>query len=254
MDITASLQDLGLTEKEATIYTTLLQLGRGSILDIAHHCSLKRPTIYSGIESLENKGLVHRIPLGKRIQFQAEPPEQLSQLVERHQKQLNELLPQLLAITNVPRGTKPEIRFFEGKESVTTLYKHTFGNLVEHESVYFITSARDLYANFPEMLQLFKELSHRREWKVREIVPNTSAGVQYVSDVSMRNTRHQVRFLPKGLDLFDMEVMLVRDALILVSFRQDIFALSIKSKHFVDSFQNIFKGLWMISQEPLHAD
>ena len=143
MDINQSLQEFGLTEKESIIYSTLLQLGGGSILDVSKSSSLKRPTIYSGIESLESKGLVHRKPIGKRTTYIAESPEALQTLLKRREKQLSSLIPQLEAITNVPRGTKPEIRYFEGRDAVRNLYKSVFANLDAGGSIDFITSIRD---------------------------------------------------------------------------------------------------------------
>lgn len=253
MDLQYALKELGLNEKEAAIYTTLLESGRSSILDIARGSNLKRSTIYTVVESLESYGLVHRVPLKSRKLYEAAHPSTFESRI-KHQKQvLDEVLPQLTAITNVPRGTKPEIHFFEGKDSVGSLYRRTFGKLQENEMVYFVTSTRDLYESFPEIITLFNEISKRRTWKVREIIPRNSAGERYVTESgssATSNPKHKTRFLPKGVDLFDMEVLLAKDVMVLVSFTTDVFAVSIQSPHFVESFRNLFNVLWAASDEP----
>lgn len=252
MEIEHALQDFGLTEKEAVIYTTLLQIGRASILDIARNCTLKRPTIYSGVEALEIAGLVHRVPTGKKIQYEAAPPEALELRITQQKHLLGELLPQLTAITNVPRGTKPEIRYFEGKEAVGGLYRSVFAVLTENETVDFITSMRDLLSSFPEIVVSFNQMAKKRGFRVRELMPQTKSAVEYAESpvwVVSKNPKHSVRFLPKGYDLFDSEVALFRDKVLIISFRQGIFGISIQSQHVVDTFRSIFKFAWNMSAE-----
>ncbi|MFC1598143.1 TrmB family transcriptional regulator [Patescibacteria group bacterium] len=253
MEITRALQEIGLSEKEADIYTTLLQLGEGSILDIAKNSTLKRPTIYSGIEALEGKGLVTRVPVGKRIKFRPEEPTALETLLRQKERKLETLLPQLAAITNVPRGTKPEIRFYEGKESVAALYRSLFAQLDEKDTINFITSMRDLFVSFPEILGLLDELAIKHQWKIREIIPQSAAAERYLSETersAQKNPRHKVRLLPKGMDLFDVDIAVTKKAILFISLQKDIFGITIQSPHFIQSFQSIHKALWMVSEEP----
>ncbi len=251
MDINQSLQEFGLTEKESIIYSTLLQLGCGSILDVSKSSSLKRPTIYSGIESLESKGLVHRKPIGKRTTYIAESPEALQTLLKRREKQLSSLIPQLEAITNVPRGTKPEIRYFEGRDAVRNLYKSVFANLDAGGSIDFITSIRDLMMVFPDLLHEFNAYAIKWKISMRELVPKNKSTLDYLNSTEwlhFGNNRHTVRFLPHGYDLFDSEIVILKDQILIVSFRPEIFGISIRSQHVVETFKTIFKFSWTLSE------
>src|SRR3989339_44716 len=250
MDLTAQLKEFGLSQREATIYTTLLQLGDGSILDIARNSGLKRPTVYTSIESLESMGLIHRILHGKRVHFKPEQPQTLQLLLQQKQKNLATLIPQLEAITNVPRGTKPEIRYFEGKEAVISLYQQTFFQIQEKDEVYLFSSIRDLLTNFSELMTVFDKQAIKWKWKVREILPNTAASLQYLNENKrsvQKNPRHNTRLLPKGLDLFDVEILLLKNSIVLVSIQKNIFAVVIKSPNFIASFRSIFQATWLIS-------
>src|SRR3989339_599165 len=196
MNIQHTLQEFGLSEREATIYTTLLQIGEGSILDIAKNSSLKRPTIYTAMEALENKGLIYRVLHGKRTKFKAAPPQMLQLLLKKKEQQLTDLLPQLEAISNFSSGTKPEIRYFEGKKAVMSLYHTLFTRLDKKDEVYFISSIRDLKVNFAELMNYFDARSIKWHWKVREIVPYTKSSLQYITEHGRsvnKNPQHFVR-------------------------------------------------------------
>ncbi|MBI2411394.1 MAG: TrmB family transcriptional regulator [Candidatus Kerfeldbacteria bacterium] len=253
MNIQQSLQEFGMTEREATIYTTLLQIGEGSILDIAKNSSLKRPTIYTAMEALENKGLIYRVMHGKRTKFKAAPPQMLQLFLKKREQQLTDLLPQLEVMSNSSSGAKPEIRYFEGKEAVMSLYRALFTRLDKKDEIYFISSIRDLKINFAELMHYFDAQSIKWQWKVREIVPHTASSLQYVQEHGRsvnKNSLHSVRLLPKGLDLFDMEMIMTKNAIILISVQKEIFALSMHSQAFVESFRSIFQAAWMVSIEP----
>ena len=134
-----------------------------------------------------------------------------------------------------------------------SLYHTLFTRLDKKDEVYFISSIRDLKVNFAELMNYFDAQSIKWHWKVREIVPYTKSSLQYITEHGRsvnKNPQHFVRLLPKGLDLFDMEAIITKNAIILISVQKDIFALSIHSQTFVESFRSIFQAAWMVSIEP----
>ncbi len=124
MSLQLTLQHIGLTEKEAIIYLALLQIGEGSILDIARHSGLKRPTIYSGIESLQQAQLIGKIHIGKRIHFYCETPKRIDEMLQKKREELKRILPELQAMINVPRGTKTQALQFSNKEVISTVFNN----------------------------------------------------------------------------------------------------------------------------------
>lgn len=60
MQIIESLESLGLNEKEAKVYTALLQLGRVSAYSVSEKSGLKKPTTYVVLGELVKKGLVSK--------------------------------------------------------------------------------------------------------------------------------------------------------------------------------------------------
>src|SRR3989344_6596845 len=118
------LQDIGLSDKEATAYLTLLAVENASVLDLAKKTGIKRPTVYVILKSLSKKGLVSETTIGKKTHYQAEPAERLETFVERRKLALEEagsllkdLIPQIKSMSR-EAGEKPIVKYFEGKEGI----------------------------------------------------------------------------------------------------------------------------------------
>lgn len=72
-----SLKHIGLNEKEAQIYLSLLELGKATVLSVSKRSGIKRPTAYLVLESLVEKGFVSRIIKGKKTFFSSQNPKKL---------------------------------------------------------------------------------------------------------------------------------------------------------------------------------
>ena len=52
------LENLGLSEKEAEIYLALLELGTGTVVEVAKKSGVKRPTAYLVLDELKKMGYI----------------------------------------------------------------------------------------------------------------------------------------------------------------------------------------------------
>src|SRR5689334_7735404 len=118
------LQEIGLSDKEASVYLALLQVDNASVIELANKTKIKRPTVYVILESLAKKGLVSETTIGKKTHYQAEPPERLKTFVERQKltfeeraKRLDDMIPQIKSVQR-ESGERPVIKYLEGKAGV----------------------------------------------------------------------------------------------------------------------------------------
>jgi len=118
------LQKIGLTEREAKVYSSLLELGETSIERISKKSKVKRTTIYTIIGTLKEKGLVSTIIKKKRKYYVASDPRELELRLEEQKQTLKNIMPELLSITNLI-DKKPKIKFFEGEEGLREVYLDT---------------------------------------------------------------------------------------------------------------------------------
>lgn len=119
-----SLTQLGLDQREITIYQALLKLGPASIRDVAAESAINRGSTYETLKRLAAKGVVSYFPKGRRRVFQAEDPERLLVLGESRQQALSQAMEQLRTeVIPALKQTQTEfspgnVRFYEGDDGV----------------------------------------------------------------------------------------------------------------------------------------
>src|SRR3989344_6456404 len=143
------LQDLGLTDKEATIYLALLQVDSTTALDLSKKTKINRSTVYVVIESLSKKGLVSETTVGKKTQFQAESPERLETYVERRKIQfeeqshrLKDIIPEIKSLQR-DTGERPVVKYYEGREGIISLLEEFFSNAGDDEKSVYLLYPKD---------------------------------------------------------------------------------------------------------------
>jgi len=161
------LEDLGLSEKEAKVYLSLLEVDNDSVLDLAEKTKINRTTIYPVLESLSNKGLIFEVLVDKKVRYQAEPPERLETYIERRKIQLDEqskrlkdIVPQLKSIYRED-AEKPVVKFFEGKEGVISMTEELFQSKDDKGGTMYMIYPKDLIES------LFSEADSNRFRKIR---------------------------------------------------------------------------------------
>lgn len=111
------LQKLGLAPKEVDLYLKLLELGSSSAHSLSLRIGENRTTTYSLLLSLEKKGFISYFKKAGVKYFVPTDPGIIINNYMEGAKSLQNILPQLLAITNTS-GQKPKITFYEGVQGI----------------------------------------------------------------------------------------------------------------------------------------
>jgi sugar-specific transcriptional regulator TrmB len=75
MSIQESLKNIGMNQKETTIYLTILSKGQQTQQEISEHTGILRQTVYEIMPTLETKGFINHTMKGKRKIYSAVSPE-----------------------------------------------------------------------------------------------------------------------------------------------------------------------------------
>ena len=124
MEIKHFLAQFDLIGKKADVYLAILELGSGTVIEIAKKSEVKRTTVYDILLDLEKTGLIYQTTKESKRLFVAEDPEKLKKKLEEKERILDEMLPQLRSFYNI-KGIKPKIKFYEGKEGLRQVYADT---------------------------------------------------------------------------------------------------------------------------------
>lgn len=234
------LEKIGLNDKEAQLYLSLLELEEGNISQISTKSKIKRTTCYDIINSLKEKGLISQLTKKKKIYYYAEDPRKLEQHLEEKKQLLRNLMPRLLSITNLI-DKKPKIRFFEGTEGVKEVYRDTLKYPGQETMAW---ASQEAVSHFDSDWLRNTYLPKRVENKIwqRTIAPDNLE----IRSFSKKDQEHlrQTRFISKEEMPFEVEINLYgKQSIAIMSFQEQI-GLIIESKKIFNTLKSIFEINW----------
>lgn len=234
------LRGLGLSENEAKVYLACLGLGSTTALKIAKSAEIKRPTVYSVIESLKSKGLISIEVHGFKQRFVVEKPEKLEEVLELKKQQFKKLLPDLQALQNA-QGDGGFIKYFEGMEGIRSVYLSMIKDIKPHEDYLVISNAEELLKLDKEFFEDFFRKRAKLNINIRVLVQQNKAG-EWLKSYS-KNFNSQVKYLPLNTNLKTNLVIIPRRMLI-HELTQPITGIVIENKRTIDMQREIFELLW----------
>lgn len=119
-DISSILHSLGFLDSEIKTYTSALEHGPATVIDLTKHTRLSRQATYVVIDQLTKRGLMSSVVRGKKKYYVAEDPEKLLSYAQRREVEIKERIRDLESVLPELKmkvgGEKPIVKLFEGKE------------------------------------------------------------------------------------------------------------------------------------------
>ena len=242
METIEVLEKIGLNQKQGAVYLALLELGTASVESIAKKAGTKRPTTYLVLDELQNRGLVGLVPRDKKTLYTAESPELILKEINRKEELVKRFMPNLLALYNA-RKEKPQVLMFEGKEGMRQVYDKIFSS----PDVDFFSTIRDVFAMFPDMPKLLNQRVTSKQIKVREILTQTPADLEYAGWIK-QDDYYQSRFAPKTFPEFLTDSAIFANSVAFFSFKPAVFVVQIESREISQSLRVLFDLAWMAGE------
>ncbi len=238
-----SLQQIGLSESEATIYTTLIKSPKMTVSDIARATGIKRATCYQYLDFLLVRDFVIRVPVGKRMFYCAVSPKKiLASEKKRHtafETSIEEMTRQYDESTH-----KPCVAFYEGKREIKNIYEDLFKTVGD---VYSIFPPKAFFENFTEeeYNEFDKSLS-QHAFKSRDLIVHDTHFRQV--EQIRKNNGYENKITKKLPSDFksNVDVLVYNNTVALVSLR-DLSALVIESKDIAELFKSLHSSIWKSS-------
>ena len=158
------LKKIGLNDKEAAVFASLLELGPSPVREVARKANVNRGTAYDVLRALIKQGLVSYFDTKTHQHFVAEPPEKLLGLVSEKQeslkvlkKQIEESLPELSSAFK-EQGGRPVVKMYEGKRGVRTILEDVLNTFSKSkQKVYYVYSSSTVRKNVYEAMPDFSQ-------------------------------------------------------------------------------------------------
>lgn len=178
--LASQLQSIGLNDKQAKVYVTLLFLGPSRVKAVAEQTGLKRPTTYLILEELLDMGLVSQSQEGEAKIVVAEPPEAIERFLDEQidtyhnrKKEFASLAGALSELQNISTKNAPKVRFYRGKEGEAAATRYVRSHSKNNSIIYG-------FGNMDEVVRLqAKKVKENPSFRVNK---NISSQVLYSSN------------------------------------------------------------------------
>ncbi|MBI2030812.1 hypothetical protein HYT05_04280 [Candidatus Kaiserbacteria bacterium] len=245
------LQDLGLSEKEARVYLSALEIGRATADQLAKHAKIVRSTTYVQLESLMQMGLMSTYEEGKKTYFAPESPELLKRLLLKKkdelatkERDLASFLPDLIRQFE-GAGERPVVRFFNGKEGITAMREDALllGKGQEMNIIYSYDSLFDLYTE--------KEAGDYAQRRLERGIQVRSLYTRKAGKMSRENADSLTsrRFVQSDRLPLDSDFFVYDNKVAMMALKGTIFGVIVESKEIAHSFRSIFNLMWSTGEE-----
>jgi HTH-type transcriptional regulator, sugar sensing transcriptional regulator len=239
----ASLLDIGFSDKEANVYISLLELGKGTVSHIARKAGINRTTGYDILDTLIRRNLVSISGKEPKQEYVAESPDRLEKFIERNIKKqqhnlekAESLIPQLKSIHN--KKGRPRIKFYEGKEGLVQVYEDT---LTATETIRAYATIDDMHNTLPGYFPQYYKRRADKGIKIRSIFPRTTQALERV-----RYNKHEAResaLVPYDKYHFSPEIDIYDNRVMIASWREQL-GIIIESQEIADAMKKIFELSW----------
>jgi sugar-specific transcriptional regulator TrmB len=243
IELQTKLTDIGLSEKEAGVYISLLELGRGTVSQICRGANINRTTGYDILDSLSAKGLVIISGKEPKQEYSAESPENLSRFITKDIKQKHEalkktedLIPQLKSIHNMT--DRPRVRFYEGIEGLIEVYEDT---LTSHEPIRAYATVDDMHAALPNYFPKYYKRRAGNGISIRAIIPKTEIGLE--RGTHDKEEARESAFVPADKFYFSPEINIYDNKVMIASLREKL-GIIIESAEIADAMKKIYELAW----------
>jgi sugar-specific transcriptional regulator TrmB len=245
MNIIESLSNLGLSQKQAELYTYLLKQPRDdvqTVFTIAKGVKMPRSTVYLILEDLEYRKLVSSYKRNNVLHYLTADPIRLSRDLEEKKELLGNLLPTLQNLAKDP-AIASSVQTFTGAKGVKIVFDDTFNNPRGYGvKEYHTISHPRLIEYMPKQFPKYMENKKRLNLFSRLIVPGfveKNCPKEYRSD-----SHREARFLPTPF-AFDGTLIIYGRKTALISHRgKEVYSMIIDSQAITEMIDALYTCLW----------
>ena len=245
---------LGIKEKEADLYLTLLKTGPITVGRLAKKTGKQRVSLYGYLQQLQEIGLVTQSSKFGVTTFMSEPPEKISQIFDQNINNLKKkkvellaILPQITSIVGKGAG-KPKFFLYEGESAMKSVMRDIL--LYSDSELISLWPAKAMidilgenyFENFNNE-RISRNIPVRAIWAETQKLdakthPYLGSGKQFL---------REIRIAPPVID-FSMGYFVYDDKSAFISSREESFGFVIESKEFAQLLKSQFEFVWKHSR------
>lgn len=240
MSFIEQIKKAGLTENEAKVYESLLELGARPAGSLSRRTGLHRRVVYDVTDRLIKKGLVgYIIENGTKI-FSASNPKRFLEIIDEEKNQIQTVLPGMMEIFNSAKEKqKEDTQFYKGKEGLKSVFED---QLAEGKEILILGGSPMAYEILEYYFVWFDKKRIKQKIKTKIIFD------EKLKEKKLSVPLSEIRYLPEkyssplAINIYGDKV-----AIILWS-RENPFVIVIKNKDISEGYRKHFEMMWKMSE------
>ena len=243
MEIEHLLEEIGLSQQEAIVYTTTLKLGTSKASQIAQKSGIRRGGVYYTLKLLKEKGFITEVIKSGVIHYNAVNPERINEIIDEEKQRKKEILkdalPELKKIQNIILE-RPKIEVYEGYEGFKTIFSKLIEKPNQQFRCYMSDKVLDFLSHFHTQ---FRKRRSSRNIHIKTITEKTER-LEEIKKLDKKEKR-ETRFNDKLLKNTEFLHYILGDAIVIIKAnKKEQIAFYIQEKNLVELQKNIFENLW----------
>jgi sugar-specific transcriptional regulator TrmB len=246
------LSELGLDEKEALIYLSALEIGGGTITELAEHCHIERTGIYYHLEKLLSSKLIKAVVRGKRTYYLPSDPNRLKKIFDQKQANFDALFPKMEE-RFAKKTSKSIVQYYEGAEEVDHFYDRVYTMLKdlkpEENLVYGLGSSFHEVLRSNAKFAEFEKPAEQINIKLKAILPKSqkSKNPKELEDHPYIVTRYnlppaEIKYISDKYR-YPGSMMVTENHVIMYDWRNLIFSIT-ENKNSAETWRMFFELIW----------
>lgn len=232
------LISLGLTEKEAKAYLSLLRIGESTATKISEDVNIDRTLIYQIMNRLIENGLVNYIIKNNVRYFSAVRPRRLMEKLKEKEENLSEVMPELENMIKSGEETT-KVELYRGTEGIKTVWR---GVLREGREYVIFGEEGNFQKLMPNFMKEFLRDVVKYGSCERILSKDSKRGKIYLTKNS------DIRYLPD--EYFSPTMTVVTDNKVInFVWSKPYYAIVTKNNEIAKSFKSYFEMMWKFAKE-----
>ncbi|MBS3056069.1 MAG: helix-turn-helix domain-containing protein [Candidatus Aenigmarchaeota archaeon] len=236
------LRNLGLSEGEIRIYSSLLNSGRSSINQIHEKTGIERRNIYDILNKLIERGLVSYITENRRRSFHISHPTRIIGYIEEKKHNLDQLkgdvekeIPLMIQKFDLKKQ-KINAEIYRGDDGIKSVWE----NMLNHKEIHWIGSGRYV----PKILPNFFINWNKRRIKLKIKMFNLMR-IELKKEIKKPFMLEYIKYLPEEFSVNPITVGIYGDKVANFLLGEEFFAFVIESKELAENYRAYHKYLWV---------
>jgi len=236
-NVTAQLEELGLSEHEAAIYLVALEQGEVSAGVILDQVKLHREQVYRALKRLVDGGLLTTYTKRKRGYYAAVDPD----VLVKRQEQKTSVAKSLQPYLNELRQNRPQtIRITEGADAIERLLEDISTSLPKGGEYLVLGGVGELFYQYTKDVLP----KYSRVFAKKGITPRITAFSDQDYSLEQEYIGSNVRYLPQSMSGPTATVIYGNKVAIEVFDPNNLAVITIENEFLANSYRQTFETIW----------